>query len=139
MTENRSTPAGEFLRFAAVGVVGFFADTAALTLVLNFPFLNLYTGRVISFLVAATTTWALNRRFTFARAGAGSPAESLAVQWLRFLGANALGGAVNYGVYASLVTFTALGAAWPVLGVAAGSIAGLGFNFTVSKFWVFKT
>jgi putative flippase GtrA len=36
------------------------------------------------------------------------------------------------------VTFTVLGAAWPVLGVAAGSIAGLAFNFTVSKRWVFK-
>ena len=34
-----------------------------------------------------------------------------AVQWLRFLGANALGGAVNYGVYAALVTFSAAVAA----------------------------
>jgi putative flippase GtrA len=54
------------------------------------------------------------------------------------LGANAIGGAVNYGVYAAIVTYTADAAAWPVIGVAAGSAAGLVFNFAVSKFWVFR-
>ena len=125
---------GEFLRFAAVGVVGLFADMAALTFARRFLGLDLYSGRVFSYLVAATTTWALNRRFTFSRTDQAPPLA----QWLRFLGANALGGAANYGVYAALVTFTALGSAWPNLAVAAGSVAGLTFNYTVSKRWVFK-
>ncbi len=124
----------EFLRFAAVGVVGLFADMAALTFALNVLHLDVYSGRVFSYLVAATTTWALNRRFTFVTAERVSPLR----QWLKFLGANAIGGVVNYAVYAAVVTFTALGAAWPVLGVAAGSVAGLFFNFTINKLWVFK-
>jgi len=124
----------EFLRFAAVGVVGLFVDMAALTVALELLHLDVYSGRVVSYLAAATTTWALNRRFTFAPVVETSALR----QWAKFLAANALGGLVNYGVYAAIVTFTALGAAWPVLGVAAGSIAGLAFNFTVSKRWVFK-
>jgi putative flippase GtrA len=117
-----------------VGVVGLLVDMAALTLALRGVNLDLYSGRLFSYFVAATTTWALNRRFTFNSIDHG-PAF---VQWAKFLGANALGGMLNYGVYAAIVTFTALGAAWPVLGVAAGSVAGLALNFSVSKFWVFK-
>lgn len=124
----------EFLRFAAVGVVGLFADMAALTVALKLLHLDVYSGRVFSYLIAATTTWALNRRFTFTQADQSSPVR----QWIKFLGANAIGGAVNYGVYAAIVTYTVLGAAYPQIGVAAGSIAGLFFNFTVNKLWVFK-
>jgi putative flippase GtrA len=126
--------AGEFLRFAAVGVVGLFADMAALTFALNVLILDVYSGRVLSYLVAATTTWALNRRFTFVAADRASPFR----QWLKFLGANAVGGLVNYAVYAVIVTFTAIGASWPILGVAAGSVAGLCFNYGINKFWVFR-
>ncbi len=125
----------EFLRFAAVGVVGLFADMAALTFALEILHLDPYSGRVFSYLIAATTTWALNRRFTFARAEESSAFK----QWVKFLGANAIGGVVNYAVYAAIVSLTVIGAAWPQIGVAAGSIAGLFFNFSVNKFWVFKS
>jgi putative flippase GtrA len=125
----------EFLRFAAVGIVGLFADMAALTLALEVLHLDVYSGRVFSYLVAATTTWVLNRRFTFTNADQSGPFK----QWLKFLGANAIGGVVNYGVYAAIVTYTAVGMDYPQIGVAAGSIAGLFFNFSVNKFWVFKT
>ena len=122
------------MRFAAVGVVGFFADSAALLFATRVLGFDLYSGRVFSFLVAATTTWALNRRFTFARGAPEHPAR----QWLKFLGANALGGAVNYAIYAALITFEPVVAAQPVIGVAAGSLMGLTFNFTINKLWVFK-
>ena len=127
-------PVPEFLRFAAVGVVGFFADSAALLFATRVLGLDLYSGRIFSFLVAATTTWALNRRFTFA----GGATEHPAWQWLKFLGANALGGAVNYAVYALLITFEPRVAAQPVIGVAAGSMFGLVFNFTINKLWVWR-
>ena len=53
----------EFLLFAAVGVVGFGVDVAVLYLVA--PLLGWYGARVLSFIAAATATWALNRRYTF--------------------------------------------------------------------------
>jgi putative flippase GtrA len=126
--------AAQFWRFAIIGTIGFVADSLALMVALKLLYLGLYGGRVVSYLVAATCTWALNRRFTFRHASD----EAAIVQWLRFLGANAIGGAVNYGTYAALVTFLPVVAANPVLGVAAGSIAGLAFNFTINKFWVFR-
>ena len=131
--EAHST-AVQFLRFGIIGTIGFGADSAALLLALHVFSLGLYGGRVFSYLVAATCTWALNRRFTFHHARGEAPIR----QWVRFLGANAIGGAVNYAVYAALVTFVPLVAANPVMGVAAGSIAGLAFNFTINKFWVFR-
>lgn len=134
MSEAPRSASQELLRFALVGAAGFFVDAGALMLATRGLGLDLYSGRVISYLCAATFTWICNRRFTFARAGADTPV----VQWLKFLGANAIGGVVNYGVYAVIVTFTAVGAAQPVIGVAAGSVAGLIFNFAVSKYWVFR-
>lgn len=124
----------EFLRFGAVGVVGFLVDTAALYFAIHVLPLDLYSGRVFSYLVAATTTWALNRRFTFTHP---DPAP-LGVQWLKFMGANAVGGLINYAVYAAVIKFTAIGPQYPVIGVAIGAVLGLFFNFTINKFWVFR-
>ncbi len=134
MNDAPRSAAQQLLRFALVGAAGFFVDAGALTLATKGFGLDLYSGRVFSYLCAATFTWICNRRFTFT----GIDHRPAAVQWLRFLGANALGGAVNYGVYAALVTFSAIGAAYPVIGVAVGSAAGLIFNFAISKFWVFR-
>ena len=133
MTAAPASARQELLRFTLVGAAGFLVDATALTLALGLG-LGLYAGRVVSYLCAATFTWACNRRFTFSGARAGTPLA----QWARFLGANAIGGAMNYGVYASLVTYSAAGPRWPVLAVAAGSLAGLVFNFAVSKAWVFR-
>jgi putative flippase GtrA len=141
MEDRALTPAtaaavtfGELVRFSIIGTIGFVADSSAFKLVVFLFGLDLYSARVFSFLVAATVTWSLNRRFNFKQARAESPFR----QWLRFLGANSLGGAANYITYAALVTFVPMVAASPVLGIAAGSIAGLAFNFVVNKFWVFR-
>jgi putative flippase GtrA len=134
MTEAPHSARQELVRFTLVGAVGFLVDAGALMLAMHGLGLGLYSGRAFSYLCAATFTWICNRRFTFADGGRGAPF----VQWLKFLGANAIGGAVNYGVYAALVTFSAVAAARPVIGVAAGSVAGLVFNFAISKFWVFR-
>jgi len=124
----------QFLSFGAVGTVGFLVDAGVLTLVLAATGLGFYWGRLVSFLVAATVTWALNRRFTF---GAAAKSGRLA-QWVRFVLVNSGGGLVNYAVYAVLVAGSAFIRDWPVLAVAAGSIAGLLVNFTASKRLVFK-
>ncbi len=125
----------QFLRFGVVGVGGLIVDTAVLYAVVYGLGFGLYVGRVVSYLAAATFTWAMNRRFTFTQT---DPAPAF-VQWLKFLAANAIGAVVNYATYAALITWLPLAKDYPVLGVAAGSIAGLSFNFTASKRWVFKT
>jgi putative flippase GtrA len=122
----------EFLRFGVVGTIGFVVDTAVLYAGLALG-LGLYGGRAISYLVAATTTWALNRLWTFRGRGDGPVHQ----QWALFLLVNLVGFAMNYGTYAALIAFVPLVAAHPVLGVAAGAIAGMFGNFVLSRQLVF--
>jgi putative flippase GtrA len=125
----------KFLRFALVGAAGFAVDASILALGLHVLGLNKYLARVFSFLSAATFTWVANRRFTFPEA-AGS--RGRAREWARFIAVNAVGGLVNYGVYATLVTFAAAPFSNPFLALAVGSLTGLAFNFFGSMFIVFR-
>ncbi|WP_137124330.1 GtrA family protein [Roseomonas sp. HF4] len=129
----RAAIAQEFLRFGVVGTVGFVTDTAVLYGALALG-AGLYLGRAISYVSAATVTWALNRAWTFRGRGAG-PVHR---QWALFVVVNLVGFALNYGTYALLVTFVPLVAAHPVLGVAAGSVTGMFTNFALSRRLVFR-
>lgn len=124
----------QFLRFGVVGVIGFVVDTAVLYAGLALG-AGLYLGRAVSYVAAATTTWALNRAWTFRGRGAGAPVHR---QWLLFVVVNLGGFVLNYGTYALLVTFVPTVAAHPVLGVAAGAIAGMFANFALSRQIVFR-
>jgi putative flippase GtrA len=124
-----------FFRFALVGTGGFVVDTAMLYAMLALG-LGLYSGRAVSYLCAATFTWFGNRTITFAEARA-SGAKNVAAEWLRFVVTNLGGGAVNYTVYALLVTYSDVVRAYPVLGVGAGALSGLTVNFFASRWLVF--
>jgi putative flippase GtrA len=130
---ERSRTALQFGRFGVVGTVGFIVDTAVLYAALALG-LGLYSGRAVSYVAAATTTWALNRAWTFRDAGAASAAR----QWALFLVVNLIGFAFNYGTYAALVALVPAVAASPVIGVAAGALAGMVGNFVLSRRLVFR-
>ena len=124
----------QFGKFGLVGIVGLIIDTAVLYGLMDGLGLGPYSARLLSFLAAATTTWVLNRSFTFRGAHDGT----LLRQWAKFLAANAFGGVINYLVFAALITGTTLVSDHRFLGVAAGSIAGMFFNFAASKKLVFR-
>jgi len=125
--------ARQAVRFAAVGVVGFFVDAGVLTLSIPLLGLNIYSARVLSFVTAVTATWAMNRAFTFKERA--SP--SMVKEWARFCAANSVGGLVNLGTYVLLVNTVTVAHDLPAVGVAAGSLAGLLVNFTLSRVFVF--
>lgn len=124
--------AGQFVRFAVIGALGFVVDVAVLygALALGTGWI---AGRALSFLAAASFTWAVNRRYTFAATA------SLWREWGRYLASMAAGMLVNFLVYALVLWL--LPAAWwtPGLAVACGSAAGLGVNFVSAKLFVFKS
>jgi putative flippase GtrA len=126
--------ARQFLTFAVVGTAAFVLDAGVLTVVTRAWGLDLYSGRAVSFVCAATFTWFMNRTLTFPQAARGR----FASQWALFLGANVLGGAVNFGVYAALIATVTWAAKYPVCAVAAGSLSGLLFNFNLSRKYVFR-
>jgi putative flippase GtrA len=125
----------QFLRFGVVGTVGFLVDSAVLLAMMGLG-LGPYGGRVVSYVAAASATFALNRAWTFRSARRDAP---LARQWGRFLALNLVGFAANYGTYAALIASVPLVAQYPVLGVAAGSLAGMFINFGLSRRFVFKS
>jgi putative flippase GtrA len=122
----------QFLRFGLIGSAGFLIDSSVLYAAIHFLGLGYYSGRVVSWLSAATFTWGMNRRFTF------KDKRPPLKQWLAFLAAQSVGGLVNYGVYAALVATVPLVKTYYILGVGAGSIVGLTFNFSSSKWLVFR-
>lgn len=122
------------LKFGLVGTVAAAVDMAVVELMIRGAGLDPYSARGLSYLAAATAAWAMNRHYTFAAADRAQPLR----QWLRYLGSNAVGGAVNYGVYALLVTAVVLFRQQPFLAVAAGSLCGMTFNYLVSRHYVFR-
>ena len=137
---ERSRTVLQFLRFGVVGTIGFVVDTAVLYAGLALG-LGLYGGRAVSYLAAATTTWALNRAWTFRDQGQGQGQgqgrSPVIRQWALFVAINLVGFAFNYGTYAALIASVAFVAQYPVIGVAAGSLAGMLGNFLLSRRFVF--
>jgi putative flippase GtrA len=124
----------QFLRFALVGAAGFVVNEAALWVALHLLHLGKDAGWFFAFLPAVTFTWWGNRSFTF-RAHASRGARAMLSEWARFVATNSFGAVVNLAVYELLVHFTA---ADPLLALACGVLAGMVFNYTLSKRLVFR-
>ena len=122
----------QFLRFGVVGVTGMVVDTAVIYGTRGW--LGLYGAGALSYLIAATWTWQLNRCWTFRGAASGSVHR----QWALFMTVNLVGLVFNRGTYAALVTYSALCETNPVLAVGAGGLAGMFWNFSLSRRVVFR-
>ncbi len=123
----------QLVRFCAVGVAAFVVDAGVVEALIKLATWNPYLARVVSYLCAASFAWWLNRRYTF---GAGQ--DPMHREWAKYLAVNISGGLVNYAAYAALVASSAGVRAWPWIGVAAGSVAGLLVNFAANKWYVFR-
>ena len=123
------------LRFAAIGVLGMPIDWAVLHAMIDAGLVR-DGARLIAWVCAATFTWLGNRYFTFA----GQRAHGAAIfqEWLRFLGANSIGGVANVGTFFLLTHFASSPFNGTNLAFVCGVLVGLMFNFTLSKKLVFK-
>ena len=130
-TPDRLAAVRQFLRFGVVGVAGFIIDTATVYGLRNS--LGLYGAGIAAYVVAATGNWLLNRVWTFRGQGPG-PAHR---QWVRFMLANLIGFVLNRGTYAILITYVTAAAAQPAIATAAGAVAGMFVNFSLSRRFVF--
>ncbi len=122
------------IRFGAIGVVGFFVDGGILTL-LNSAFgIDLLRSRLVSFGVAVTATWYLNRQHTFS----DRKSKRGAHEWMRYVIVNGLGALLNMAIFFFLIYKVDALAAIPLvpLGIAAGF--ALVFNFLMSKHLAFR-
>lgn len=132
VTPDRLLMAEQFLRFGAVGVAGLAIDTACVYALRHS--VGLYVAGLVSYFVSATGNWALNRIWTFRGQGSGAAHR----QWAMFMVTNLAGFVLNRGTYVILVTFVAAAANQPVIATAAGAVAGMFVNFSLSRRLVFR-
>ena len=131
-TPGRIATLVQFLMFGTVGTVGFLVDTATVYTLRRS--LGLYVAGAAAYIVAATVTWLFNRLWTF-RGRGGGPVHQ---QWARFLGGQSRWLRVEPRHLRLLITFVPLCAEEPVYAVAAGAIAGMFVNFSLSRAMVFR-
>jgi putative flippase GtrA len=124
----------QLIRFAIAGFVGFVVDAGLLYGAL-WVGLGYFVGRIISFFCAVITTWAINRRLAFR----GRSRRPWLVEFVHYLMAMILGGAVNYAAYSLVVLMAPRTVLTPLIAVAVGVAAGMSINFLSAKFWVFRT
>jgi putative flippase GtrA len=120
-----------FLRFALVGAAGFLVNEAALWVAIHLLHLGKDLAWFFAFLPSVTFTWWGNRMLTFAE----HASDNLLAEWARFVATNSVGAVVNLVTYEALTHFLSFD---PLLALACGVLAGLVFNFTLSKRLVFK-
>jgi putative flippase GtrA len=123
----------QFARFAVIGVFGFGVDAGVLWLAMDAG-IDFHLGRVISFLTAVSFTWALNRRHSFPSPEGASRLN----QWLRYVLAMLVGGAVNLAASFACYHVFEVVRLWPILAVAVGSLAGMLVNFFTARQFVFR-
>ncbi len=118
-------------RFGIVGVIGYIVNAGIVELLA--PNWGPLYAQILAFPIAASMTWWFNRHFTF-----GASERTIHREWLQYLLANSLGWVVNNGAYVWIIFNSVLAYQHPSLAVAAGSLAGMIFNFTMSKWLVFN-
>lgn len=137
--KQRFVPAAQpdFLRFSAIGAMGFCVDEGVLAAMQLLLHLGPLRARLISVACAMTCTWLGNRNFTFAEQRAVGRG-GIAREWLRFCAANSFGAVINYLTFAALLHIGPSPLNNSYLAAAAGAGVGALFNFTLSRHFVFR-
>lgn len=120
-------------KFGSIGCLGFIWDSATVYGLRSFT--GLTAATLIAYFVAATLNWLLNRLWTFREV---ESFDHPLRQWARFLVANSLGFLLNRSTVYTLFYFFPLCRDYPVIALAAGSLAGLIANFNLSEKIVFR-
>lgn len=124
----------ELWRFVVIGGVGFVVDAGLLYLLLQFipaPFLL----RLVTFPVAVTVTWWLNRSWTFADRPSGA---STSQEYGLYVAVQVVGAAVNYLAYSAVLLRYGTSPELAMLGMVVGSACGLFVNFAGARLVVFR-
>ena len=127
-----------FVRFAIIGACGYVVDAAVLALATDPLELDFATGNALSIFIAMAFTWLGNRYFTFRDQRARGLGRRLAGM-AEIHGRQSLVGAWSIiGLSLALVHFAAFPLNNKFAAQAIGVLAGLMFNFTLSKTLVFR-
>ena len=123
-----------FALFVLAAAVGFVVDAGVVTFLVRELAWGPWEGRLVSFPLAVTSTWLLNRRYAFRGAARGDQRDEYAAYWAIQLA----GAAVNFGIFGLCLHLAPVLAEWPFVPVAIGGFAAMLFNFTVARCTVYR-
>lgn len=126
-----------FVRFAIIGGLGYFVAAGILAFCTDELKLPFAAANAFSIFLSMCFTWLGNRYFTF-RERRARGLSGMAQEWMKFVGANAIGAVVNYSAALALVHFAPAPFSNKFIAQACGVLAGLIFNFTLSSKMVFR-
>lgn len=119
--------------FVIVGAIGFLIDAGILTMLVTGFGAGHYAARAISFTVAVTATWYMNRRWVFDRI----TAQKSGREYTSYLVVQVIGAVINLSIYVAVIELVPRLARMPVIPLALGAAVALLFNFGASSRFVF--
>ena len=125
---------GRLPGFVLVGAIGFLIDAGILTALMIGADFGHYGARAISFTVAVTATWYINRRWVFER----DAIEMTGREYTSYLLVQVIGAVINLSVFVAVIEFIPGLAEIPVVPLALGAAVALVFNFSASSRLVFS-
>jgi putative flippase GtrA len=135
--QSSSVPGSSLLRrlpgFILVGAIGFLIDAGILTALMKSLGFGHYGARAISFTIAVTATWYMNRRWVFERNAVRMSSQ----EYTSYLSVQVIGALINLSVFAAVIEFVPGLAKIPVIPLAVGAAVALMFNFSASSRFVF--
>lgn len=120
-------------RFGVVGGIGFVVDASVLQSLVSMAHWSPYSARVLSFGLAVTVTFILNRLWTFRHRRISSKRTA----YTRYFLVQVIGALFNLAVFFVCVSLFPVLHYWPIIALAIGSIIALIFTFTASRHLVF--
>lgn len=120
--------------FAIIGVVGFCIDGSVLTVLSVGMGMNIFFSRFVSFSLASSSTWFLNRKYTFKQPGNTSRSR----EYLRYIIIQVAGALLNLGIFTWLVAARPELRAFPIIPLGVGAGFALLFNFWGARILVYQ-
>jgi putative flippase GtrA len=124
---------GQFARFCVVGGTGFLTDAGVLALLVHGLGLGPFAARAVSFAVAVTVTWLLNRHWAFAAC-----ATTFWRGFAAYLGVQGLGLGCNLLVYTAWILLLPAPLDEPLAALFVASATALMVNYAGMRTVVFR-
>jgi putative flippase GtrA len=131
---SRARALTPLLRFALVGALGFVVDGGVMQALTMATGVSPLAARAVSFPLALSATWALNRSWTFSTGRERAPLD----QYRRYLAVQIFGFVVNYALFAALVRSGGIWQEVPLVALLAGGLTSMVATYALSRSLVFS-
>jgi putative flippase GtrA len=126
----------EVLSFVSVGAIGFAIEALVLTMLVS-QGVDVYLSRAVSFPLALTVTWYLNRKHTFDD-GKNSRFVSLRSEYVGYFSIQVVGAFLNLAIFSLVVFAFPELKSIPILPLVVGAGVAMVFNYSASRYFIYK-